>query len=52
MLCKQGLHTDKEIVINKLDISIKNKKKRKEDVRTDRSGNTSGEECQDRGVHV
>ena len=58
-LCKQGVNTDKEIFINRLDIIIK--KERERNVRTERCGNISREECQakrkeirkyDTGVYV
>jgi hypothetical protein len=47
VLWNQAVHTDREVTANRPDIIIKNKKR--ENMRTDRCGNTRRQKCRTKG---
>jgi hypothetical protein len=49
VLWNQWVHTEREVTANRLDIIIK---KKRENVHTDKCGNTSGEKCHAKGGRI
>ena len=47
MLWNQGVHTDREVTANRPDIIMK--KQKRENMHTDRCGNTSEQKCHAKG---